>query len=113
MSRSQVPSVALDDIYQSQVYGIVINIADSTGPVDVSSSTFASQLRRYPSADVAATFGIDASAAATGTIQLSLTSAQTAALDPGVYRWDVDRIQGSTIQPLAKGEIIVEAEVTR
>jgi hypothetical protein len=113
MSRSQVPSVALDDIYQSAPYTVVVNITDQTGPVDVSASTFASQLRRYPSADVAATFNIDNSAAATGTIQLSLTSAQTAALDPGVYRWDVDRIQGSTIQPLAKGEIIVEAEVTR
>jgi hypothetical protein len=114
MGRSQVPAVELDNIYQSAPYTLIITISNSVGPINVSTSTFASQLRRYPaSSDVAATFAIDTSQASTGTIQLSLTSAQTAGLAPGPYKWDVDKIDGTTITPLAKGEIIVEGDVTR
>jgi hypothetical protein len=114
MPRSQVPEIELDYIYQSKPYTLTITITNSVGPIDVTASTFASQLRRYPaSSDIAATFTIDTSQANVGVIQLALDSATTASLEPGPYRWDVDKIDGTTITPLAKAEIIVEGDVTR
>ena len=111
---SQVPQIELDDIYQSKPYTLTITISDSVGPLNVTTSTFASQLRRYQSSsDIAATFTIDTSNAATGVIQLALSSTQTAGLSAGPYRWDVDKIDGTTITPLAKAEIMVEGDVTR
>ena len=111
---SQVPEIELDHIYQSAPYTLTITITDSSGPINVTTSTFASQLRRYrASAEIAATFTIDTSQANVGVIQLALDSTDTAGLEPGPYRWDVDKVDGTTITPLAKAEIIVEGDVTR
>lgn len=116
MPRTQVPEVELDYIYQSRPYTIGLQLSDETGPIDVSTSTFRSQLRRYPSSStVAAEFAVDMTDAATGLVVLTLTSGQTAAdvLASGPYRWDVDKIDGGVPVALAKAEMIVEAEVTR
>ena len=120
MSRSLVDDVTNDlpYIYQSRSYSLRLTLKDkATGdPLNVTGSTFASQLRRYNSSPDAVSFNVDTSGAATGVIVLTLTSTQTAAanLPPGPYRWDVDKIDGpGVITPLAKGELIVEGDVTR
>jgi hypothetical protein len=105
------------EIYQGDTYGHVITVTDDAVPpvaTDVSGRTFAAQLRRYPgSDDVAATFAVDLTDAATGVVELSLTATQTAALAAGPYAWDVHMITGSSTLTLFAGECVVTAEVTR
>jgi hypothetical protein len=103
-------------IYQGDTYGHVITITDDATPpaaTNVTGRTFAAQLRRYPSSDVAATFAVDMTNAATGVVQLSLTATQTAALAAGPYAFDVHMITGSSVLTLFAGEAVVTAEVTR
>jgi hypothetical protein len=118
MAGSLVEDVTNDlpFVYQSRSYTLRLTIKDkATGdPIDLTGSTFASQLRRYRSStDVAAAFTFDLTNAATGVVVMSLSPAQTAALAPGPYRWDVDQLVAGVPNPLAQGELIVEGDVTR
>lgn len=91
------------------VHTITAQAADGT-PKNVS-GTWAAQIRRNPlDTDVAATFSVDTSDAASGTVVLSLTEEQTAALAPGRYVWDVD---WSGVGTPIGGSVVVQPDVTR
>jgi len=103
-------------IYQSRSYTLRLTLKDkATGnALNVTGSTFKSQIKRYSSSSsVAAEFTFDLTNAATGVVVAVLSSEQTAAMAPGPYRWDIDQQVNGVPNPLAKGEIIVEGDVTR
>jgi hypothetical protein len=98
-------------IRRGDPYPHVINGQNADGSPKDLSGTWAAQIRRYPDADeVAATFTVDASQAASGTVVLSLTEEDTAALVPGGYVWDVQWSGHGT--PIG-GAATVTADVTR
>jgi hypothetical protein len=118
MSRSLVDDVTNDlpYIYQSRSYSLRLTLKDkATGDaINVTGSTFKSQIKRYSSStDIAAEFTFDLTNAATGLVVAILSSEQTAAMAPGPYQWDIDQLVGGVPNPLAKGELIVEGDVTR
>jgi hypothetical protein len=105
------------NIYQGDTYAHVINITNNATPpvsTNVTGRTFAAQIRRHPQSDtIAAEFAVNVGGAASGVIQISLSSNQTANLSPGAHVWDVHMITGSTTLTLMAGECMVIAEVTR
>lgn len=50
---------------------------------------------------------------AAGTIDLTITDTQTAALAAGKYVYDLELIMGSKVKKLIRGDFIVRAEVTK
>lgn len=48
-----------------------------------------------------------------GTIRLQLSAAQTSALDPGSYVYDLEVVTGSLVTRLMSGRVHVSPEVTR
>lgn len=73
--------------------------------------TWAAQIRPYAdSTDITATFNVDVTDAAAGTVVLSLTDTVTAAFVPGLYVWDVDWEDHGT--PIG-GAVTVTPDVTR
>lgn len=50
---------------------------------------------------------------ATGTIDITMTSAQTGGLDEGFYVYDLEITSGGTVTRLIQGQFTVSPEVTR
>ncbi len=50
---------------------------------------------------------------ATGTIDITMTSAQTGGLDEGFYVYDLEITSGETVTRLIQGQFTVSPEVTR
>jgi hypothetical protein len=113
MAGATVQTIQPDNIYQGTRYPLEFRFG-----VDVSASAFKSQLRRYASSPtVAAEFTFTVTNATTGIVLAVLSAAQTSALAPGPYVWDIDweQVAGDPETTLAvcRAEIIVEGEVTR
>lgn len=101
--------------YQGDTFAHEIRVVDSDGdPVNVSSWTVSSQVRKRASYSTAeATFAVNMAQAATGVVVLSLPHSVTADLEPGKYRYDVQRVVSGNYLTLIYGEFDVVAEVTR
>jgi hypothetical protein len=50
---------------------------------------------------------------AAGTVNLSATATQTAAIAAGCYVYDIELVNGATVYRLVQGQFTVDAEVTR
>jgi len=102
--------------YQGDTFVHQVLFEDANGqPVDVSAFTFASQVRRRATdTTLLASMTVDASQAATGVVTFRLSAAAMAGFEPGVYRYDCDRTDGSgDVLTLTFGRFEVPAEVTR
>ena len=102
-------------IYQGDTFTHRLEIVDANeNPVNVSGSTFASQIRRRASyTTVEATFAVDMTNAATGVVVLTLLPSQTDDLLAGRYHYDVHQITGGNVLTLVYGNVDVIGEVTR
>lgn len=101
-------------IDQGSTYSSNVVLKDINGdPVPLSGYTANSQMRRwYTSSNVTASFATSINTA-TGTITLSLSSAQTAAIPSGRYVYDVEISDGSIVTRVAEGIVTVTPEVTK
>lgn len=80
---------------------------------DLSTDTFAAQLRRSFDDDDAIDFEIDTSDAATGVIRIGLTAIQTADLER-IYAWDLRRTDADGfVEVWLAGTVTVDLNVTR
>ena len=79
--------------------------------VDAGWSSWTAQYRKNANSTTAVSFTVDASAAATGQITISLSAAQTATLDSGVF--DLQATQGSVVRTWVTGGINWSKDVTR
>lgn len=79
--------------------------------VDAGWSAWTSQYRKNANSTTAVSFTVDASAAASGQITISLSAAQTANLDSGVF--DLQATQGSLVRTWIAGGLSVTKDVTR
>jgi hypothetical protein len=102
-------------IYQGDTYEHELRLEDADGqPINLTGRTYASQIRKRPTYDtVAATFTVDDSDAANGVIRFLLAPADTLALDPGAYRYDIQQDFLGVVTTLLFGQADVTAEVTR
>jgi hypothetical protein len=104
---------------QGSVWDLEIEYQDPDGdPINLTGFTARMQLRKdYNSAVVDLTLttggGGIVITGATGTIDISVTAAQTEVLDPAFYVYDLELISGSNISRLIQGQITVAEQVTR
>jgi hypothetical protein len=92
---------------------ITITGADNVTPIDLTGATFRSQMRKSYLSPTAYPITVVSADPISGTIQVSLTPIQTAALDAGDYVYDAEyQIAGDVIR-FAKGIITVYPRVTR
>jgi hypothetical protein len=104
---------------QGSVWDLEIEYQDPDGdPINLTGFTARMQLRKdYNSAvaDLTLTTGGGGIVitGATGTIDISVTAAQTEVLDPAFYVYDLELISGSNISRLIQGQITVAEQVTR
>lgn len=92
-----------------------ISLADSSGsPINLTGDTFASQIRyTRDDATAAAVFSCVVTNAVGGVVQLTLSSASSAALTAGTAYWDLQRTSGGSVSTVLAGKCTVLADVTR
>lgn len=94
---------------------INLTIRDSAGnPVNLTGSTFASQIRYEKDAtSIAANFDCVVTNPTGGVVQLTLTPVSSAALNDGIAYWDLQRTSGGVVSTLVAGKVTILADVTR
>lgn len=85
---------------------------DGTTPLDMSGSTFASQLRRFPDAPDAIDFDADESGLAAGELILTILHAVAETL-AGTYAWDLQQTTAGVPETPLKGTFTIDRDVTR
>lgn len=90
--------------------------ADGTTPTNLTGygSAWAAQMRQTPDSPTAVTITVDATAAATGQLVLTLAAATTAELTASLYVFDV-QATGGAVSPITvyRGTVVVTRDVTR
>lgn len=79
--------------------------------VDAGWGSWTAQYRKNASSTTAVSFAVDASSAASGQITITLSAAQTATLESGVF--DLQATQGSVVRTWVAGGLNVRKDVTR
>jgi hypothetical protein len=102
------------NIDQGSTYGNSFTQTVDGVQTDFDGYSARSQIRKLKTAnEISATFACTISA--TGKIQISLTAAQTSALNAGVYFWDLEVFTPSdvTVTRILQGQATIDQEVTR
>lgn len=103
-------------IRRGDTYTHTVTEYDDDGTLsDLTGNTFLVQIRTEPDAtSTVAQFTTAILDAVNGSWEFSLTATQTAALDVGIYFYDVQRTYAdNTIHTRFEGEVVVEADVSR
>lgn len=106
-------------IDQGATWSVVVTYKDSAGtPINLTGYTAAMQVRQqYSSADADLTLTSPSGGIVitplTGVVTITMTAAQTAALEEGYYVYDVELTSGSYKDRLIQGQLTVAPEVTR
>lgn len=100
-------------IDQGATFSTMIDLVDQNGdPIDLSSYTGASQMRKHYTSSNSISFTVGLSN--TGVVTLGLTAAQTAALTAGRYVYDVEVTDGANnVSRIVEGIVTVSPNVTR
>ncbi len=100
--------------------GIYISGGLATVPVNLTGYTAALQIRSLPEDPTAVLSlstggnGITIPTPLNGTVEVQATAAQTRAIIPGTYYYDIEITStGGIVYRLAQGQVVVSAEVTR
>ena len=87
---------------------------NGTTPVDITGRTYTSQVRRYwDDPAVAATFTCTVTNGPNGVLVITLSAAQTAALEDGTYYWDLQENASGIITTVMSGAFVVLPDATR
>lgn len=106
-------------IDQGATWSVTITYTDSAGaPINLTGYTAAMQVRQQYSSEVAdltltSPSGGIVITPLTGVVVITMTAAQTGALEEGYYVYDVELKSGSYTERLIQGQLTVAPEVTR
>ena len=88
--------------------------SDGTTPVDITGRTYAAQLRSTPDiATISASASCAVTDAANGVMTATFSASVTSDLSPGMYYWDLQETNGTTVTTVLAGTVTVLADVTR
>lgn len=101
-------------IDQGTTFNTVITLTDSEGnPIDLTTYTGASQMRKHYTSSTAYTFSVDLGGA-NGTITLGMTANATANIASGRYMYDVEITSGAgEVSRVFEGIVTVNPNITR
>lgn len=105
-------------IDQGTTWRQLMTYKEDGDPTDLTTYTARMQIRpSFESATVLATLttanGGITLGGALGTVLLTLTATQTAAIPPGTYLYDLELVNGPEVTRLVEGQVVVRPEVTR
>lgn len=103
-------------VKQGGTYVLPLELLQAGGtPYDLTGCTAIAQIRRRFSEETATAFTVTFGAnRLLGTLTLSLTAEQAAALQPGKYEWDLFlNFPGGQVWPVLEGDLVVRARVSR
>jgi hypothetical protein len=102
-------------IYRGDTYVHEIRIRDSANAViNISGRVYSAQIRRSSSSsNTVVSFTSTITDASNGVLQISLTTNQTANLRSGMYKYDLQEINGSNVLTLMTGNVTVTGDITR
>jgi len=107
-------------IDQGAQYTTTIIWADSSGnPIDLTGYSAAMQLRLQAASPNPSALNLTSSNGGititplAGEMDILMTTAQTGALDPGFYVYDLEIALGSVVTRIIQGQITVSAQVTQ
>lgn len=87
---------------------------NGTTPIDITGRTYSSMVRaNYEDPTAAATFTCSITNAAGGVVQLVMSAASTAVLEPFNYYWDLQENASGVISTVLAGAFVVLPDVTR
>ena len=87
---------------------------DRTNSVkDLTGVTGFARMRRYSTSPLSQSFQLDFTNRPLGKIRISMTDITTKALKPGKYFYDVCLRDGSLVETVIEGEVLVKRSVTR
>lgn len=94
--------------------GVTLYADNGITPLNLTGFTFSSQMRKSYASSTATTFTITVPAPLTGQVILSLSVAQTSALKPGRYLYDIEMVDatGYRTRPV-EGIVIVSPQITQ
>lgn len=103
--------------YQGSTFDKQFTVTQSGTPVNWTGYTGKMQVRRYKDQNstvlLTLTNGAGVSlGGSAGTISLAITAAQSSALTPGIYYYDVELTSGATVVRILNGKFILDAQVT-
>lgn len=101
-------------IDQGTDFSIDVTLTDSNNAViDITNSTFASQVRKHYSSSNSVSFTVAKTDSPAGVFTLSMNAATTSTLSAGRYLYDVEMVLNSVKSRVVEGEVTVTPEVTR
>ena len=93
---------------------IIVYLTDGTTVANLTNYTVSSQLRKNYTSTAYETINATINTPTSGIIIMSLTAAQTAALKPGRYVYDLELTKAdTTISRIIEGVITIRPEVTK
>jgi len=120
-----MPPGKLDlDVYQGDTFKLALTFTTGGAPLDITGTTFAAHIRTTtadadggvppnpPSAPLAAMVATITDGPA-GKALLTIPHTDTEKLRAGVFRWDLQGVNGGETTTYLAGEVRVTAEVTR
>lgn len=101
-------------IDQGTDFSIDVTLTDSNGTIiDITDSTFASQLRKHYSSSNSTAFTVTKINSANGVFALSMNAATTSTLSAGRYVYDVEMLLNGSKSRVVEGQVTVTPEITR
>ena len=100
---------------QGATFARTLTVKENNSAMDLTGYSVASKMRStHDSGTVVGTFTCTISNASGGVITMALTASVTAAIEEGIYVYDLEITSGSgTVTRLLQGEVTVNPEVTR
>lgn len=87
---------------------------DGTTPINITGRTYASMVRaNYEDSTAAASFTCTITDGANGELQLVMSAASTAILEPFNYYWDLQETASGIVSTVLAGAFVVLPDVTR
>ena len=103
-------------IDQGTDFSVTVDVSDATGGVlDLTGYSAAAQIRKtYGSSSTSAVFSTNLGTPSQGKVTMSLTDAQTSALESGRYVYDLNITSGGGVTTrVVEGQAIITPGVTR
>lgn len=101
---------------QGATFTAQVAVSDSNGDIlDLTGYTASGQIRKTYTSSTAITFTATIESPTTGNVNVGLTAAQTGAMKPGRYVYDVEITNdgGTTVTRILEGQVEVTPSVTR
>ena len=100
---------------QGATFARTLTVKENNSAMDLTGYSVASKMRStHDSSTVVGTFTCTISNASGGVITMQMTNSTTAAIEEGVYAYDIEITSGAgTVTRLMEGNITVNPEVTR